>query len=396
MRILFLTSRHPYPPIGGDKLRVYNFLRYLSGVGHEIHLLSLTDQPVELTDKFPFGRVVFLSKKNSYLNSFRALFSRKPIQVGFYRSKMFQAALDAMLETSKYDLIFCHLLRTAEYVLDFKGVPKIVDLTDAISLNYARILEGLGKNLSFKTLLYSFEKERVLRYEGKIVDAFDRSILISSYDKNYLGQSFDVSKVEVIQNGVDLDYFSYHNGEYNANKIVFVGNMRTVPNSDAALYFGEEIFPIVKRAIPQAEFIIVGSEPTKKICALERQTDDIRVTGSVADVRPYMTSAAVSVAPMRYGAGVQNKILESMAVGTPVVSSSVGLEGISAIPGKEILVEDERERFAECVVNIMQDRDLRQSLSVGGRALIEEQYSWNNALQKLDGLLTTVVSARIS
>lgn len=390
MRILFLTSRHPFPPVGGDKLRAYNFLKYLLASGHEVHLFSLIDRAVQLKDTIPYQRVFFLSKTKSYLNCLRGLFSQKPLQVWYYRSTEVQRAIDTAIKGNGYDLIFCHLLRTAEYVRKATDIPKIIDLTDAISLNYTRVVQRFKKDISFKNFIYALEKERVLSYEREVIDSFNKSILVSQVDKEYLGQFFDVSRVEVIPNGVDLDYFSFHDGEYDRNRIIFFGCLRTVPNSDAACYFAKEIFPIVKKEVPKAKFFIVGAEPNRKIFNLAKKDKSIHITGFVDDIRPHLKSAAVSVAPLRYGAGIQNKILEAMAVGTPVVTTSIGLEGINATHEKDIMVGDSPEIFARRIVDLMKDSNLRKSISVSGRMLVEKHYSWGKILEKLNFLINNL------
>ncbi len=384
MKILFLTTRYPFPPVGGDKLRAYNFIKYLIARGHEVHLLSLTDQDVELNDSVQFEKVIFLSRARSYLNSFLGLFSRKPLQVWYFHSKRFQQEVDTLRKENNYDLIFCHLFRTAEYVRKVNNIPKILDLTDAISLSYSRISRQLSKNFSILNLIYTFEKKRVISYEGKILRSFTRSILASEYDKKYLSKFFDVSNIEIIENGVNTIYFPFYDGKYNKNQIVFIGNMRTAPNIDAVLYFNEKIFPLVKKEIPEAKFFIVGAEPPKKIYDLTKKDKNIHVTGFVRNIRSYLKSAAVSVAPMRYSAGVQNKILESMAVGTPVVSTTIGMEGIHATPDKNIVIEDSPEQFAAKIVDLIKNGKLRKSISIAGRALVERKYTWEEVLEKLN------------
>jgi len=387
MKILFLTSRYPFPPIGGDKLRAYHFIKHLAANGHEVHLLSLNDQQVQPSGLLKHEKIIFLSKEKSYFNSLRGIFSRKPLQVWYFRSTRLRDEIGRAVRDNSYDLIFCHLIRTAEYVRNVDTIPKIIDMTDAISLNYERISQRLKKDISFKNLIYLFEKKRVLRYEGEVIASFNKSILVSQVDRKYLGQFFNVSRVEVIPNGVDINYFSFSDGEYNPNQIVFSGNMRTIPNNDAAFYFAAEIFPLIKREVPEAQFLIVGDEPPKRILNLSKRNQDILVAGFVEDIRPYVGSSVVSVAPMRYGAGIQNKILESMAIGTPVVCSSIGLEGISANNEKEIIVEDSPDKFAKRVVNLMNDSNLRRSFSLAGRKLIENHYTWDKVLSKLDNII---------
>ncbi len=387
MKILFLTSRYPYPPIGGDKLRAYNIIKYLLSLGHEIHLYSLTDQPVQLSEMPHAQRVFHLPKVVSYLKSVRGLLSKKPLQVWFFHSRELENAVDLAIEKNGYDLIFCHLIRTAEYARNIKGLKRVIDLTDALSLSYSRISSKLSSDVTMKHFIFAFERDKVLAYEKGIIETFDKSIMISQKDKEYLGRYFDVSDVEIVPNGVNLEYFSFAEGDYEVDHMVFVGNMRTIPNCDAVMYFTREILPLIKKDIPGAKLTIVGTEPHKKVRNLAKQNDDIHVTGFVGDVRTYLQSASVSIAPMRYSAGIQNKILESMAIGTPVVTNSIGLEGIDADPGIEIFVEDSPEMFARRVVDLMKDDALRKSVSLAGRKLIEEKYSWGKVMEKLKQII---------
>jgi len=386
MKILFLTSRYPFPPVGGDKLRAYNIIRYLVDQGHSVDLLSLTHEDAKKAGFLKNEKLIRVKKHESYLSCLLGLVSQKPLQVWYYDSSAFNNEVRKAVAENKYDLIFCHLLRTAEYAKNIRGIPKIVDLTDAISLNYERVSKRLLHDLSVKNLMYSFEKKRVLSYEGEIISKFDSSILISDIDKNYLGKFFDVSNVKIIENGVDTEYFAFHGGEYDHNKIIFFGNMRYLPNSDAVINFAENIFPFIKKEIPAAKFVVAGSEPGKKVLELNKEKD-IHVTGFVDDLREHIRSATVSVAPMRYGAGMQNKILESMALGVPVVTSSLGFEGIRAEKDKDIIVEDQPEKFANKVVTLMKDEELRKSFSESGRFLVENHYTWKSALEKLGFLL---------
>ncbi|MBN1162991.1 MAG: TIGR03087 family PEP-CTERM/XrtA system glycosyltransferase [Candidatus Krumholzibacteriota bacterium] len=388
MRILFLTARLPFPPIGGDKLRAFNFIKYLAR-HHDVDLISFISDQDEIDNISEYSplvgqcHTVKLSKKRSYFNSFCGLFSSLPLQIKYYSSAKMQQVISRQLKTWEYDLIFVHLFRMAEFVKDYDQVPKLLDLTDALSLNYERS-EKFMRGASY--LLNFIEKKRVFRYESDIIEHFDKNIFVSPVDKNYFTHFDNHENVDVIPNGVDVNYFQYFNQPPDFNKLVFLGNMRTFPNADAVVYFVEKIMPLVRKEKPDISLYIVGSEPTRKVkkCIHKK---NIFVTGSVDDVRPYLQQAAVSVCPMRTGAGVKNKILESMAVGTPVVSTTRGAEGLETAPGENIVISDSAEQFAGEIIKLLENRVFHKKISLNGRKLVEERYTWNRALGKIDQMI---------
>ena len=386
MNILFLTSRLPFPPIGGDKLRVFKFLEFLSKENY-ITLFLFIDNKFQIPDievyKKYFSRIeiIYLPSYISYLNCIIGLFGKLPLQVYYYRSRRMRRLIEKEIEN--FDLIFVHLIRMAEYVKGFKMIPKILDLTDAISLNYQR---SIKYQKGLKYLISRIEKDRVLKYEIEIIKDFNRNFLVSETDKNYLNGYAETEDVEIIPNGVDLEYFSYNENNFDAKCIVFMGNMRTYPNNDTVKYFCDSIFPIVLRRYPDVKFYIVGANPTREVFALGKRKNVI-VTGEVDDIRPYIRRAVVSVCPLRVGSGILNKILESMALGTPVVTSTIGLEGIDAIPNEEILVSDNKYEFAEKIISLMENPDLRNRIALNGRKLIEEKYSDKIVMNKVKKVL---------
>ena len=392
MRILFLTPRLPFPPVGGDKLRVFNFIKHLSR-NHKIALISFIADPDEANYLIEYAsllervKTVLLSKEKSYSNACRGILSPKPFQIHYYYLKKMRQLIFQEIESGKYDLVFVHLIRMAEYVKDLRGVPRILDLTDAISLNYERSVRYRRDVFYLVNLI---EKEKVRRYETEIISHFEKNLLISSVDKNYLSRYTDNQNIEIVPNGVDIDYFQFYDGVFDLNRVVFLGNMRTFPNSDAVEYFCKEILPLIRKELPKVKFHIIGSEPSKVVRKLASEPEVV-VTGYVKDVRPFLRKAAVSVCPMRVGAGIQNKILESMAMGTPVVSTPEGVEGIEVNPGQEILVSNSSSDFAQKVTELIQNRALRRSISLNARRLVEKKYTWEITLNQLDHIITEVV-----
>jgi sugar transferase (PEP-CTERM/EpsH1 system associated) len=386
MNILFLTSRFPFPPIGADKLRVCKILDFLSKE-HSITLFLFIDKKFKDSEVNAYRKyfsrieIIYLPSYISYLNCIAGLFGKLPLQVYYYYSSRMKRLINK--EIKNFDLIFVHLIRMAEYVKDFNNIPKILDLEDAISLNYERSIK-YQKGMCY--LRNKIEKERVLKYETTIINNFDKSILVSEIDKSYLNKYADTNNVVIIPVGIDLEFFSYSNDNFDSECIVFLGNMRTFPNNDAVVYFYNEIFPLILKDIPNSKFYIVGANPTRMVSSLGKRKNVV-VTGQVSDVRPYLRRAVVSVCPMRTGAGIQNKILESMASGTPVITSSMGLEGIQAIPNEEIFVADDKYEFAEKTVNLIKDKELRNKLSLRGRKLVEMKYSNESIMEEFEKII---------
>jgi glycosyltransferase involved in cell wall biosynthesis len=289
------------------------------------------------------------------------------------------------LHEKKFDLLFVHLIRMAEYV---KEIPicKILYMADAQSLNYLR---GLNYRKGIWSIINKIEMARVQSYEQVIWRYFDKTLVVSPVDLQYLKKLDNEMIVDLLPNGVDIEKYKFKLSNHSNKKICFIGNMRTFPNTDAAIYFCKEILPLIKKRIPEIEFYIVGIEPSKQV----RQLSNIKnvfVTGKVENISEYVHTLSVSVAPMRVGAGVQNKILESMALGTPVVTTSIGLEGIEATPDKEILVADSPIEFAEKVIELIENKPLRKNISINAREFIEAKYTWDKVLKKLDRIIEEI------
>jgi len=391
LRILFLTSRFPFPPIGGDKLRVYHFLKHLSQ-RHEIDLFSLMARPDESAVTSGYGerikktRTVLIPRAFSYINCFVGIFTGGPLQNHYFKSKRARKVLESLLVERGYNLLFVHLIRMADYVKHIENIPKVIDLTDALSLNYER---ARPYQKGIFSLINIVEQKRVLQYESEVMKHFDRGFLISKYDRDFMSSYTDVSKIYVIPNGVDCSFFDFRTEEHIANSIVFLGNLRTFPNTDAAVHFVHNILPSIKDKVPGVKFTIVGLEPSRRVRKLIGSSD-ITIANAVPDVRPYLARSTVSVCPLRAGAGVQNKILESMALGTPVVTTSIGLQGIDAVPERDLLVADDPRRFAENVIRLIRNKAFRNRLARNGRKLIQERYSWEKSLSPLDEVIESV------
>lgn len=391
MKILYLSLRFPYPPFSGDKLRTFNVLKNLSE-RHSIHFISFALSPSDknFTDKIAKYcdkvEVVNFSNLRAYINCLLYSSFSEPFQVNYWHSGEMQRKIDEAIDKNDFDLIHVQFFRMAQYVTKYKNIPKLLDSCDSYALNLGRRVK-LDKGLSWPLLV--IETNRVKVYEVEIAKHFDSVTMVSPLDMNCLRSVDPNIPLSVVPMGVDLDYYQPNDEEYEPN-LLFTGTIKYFPNRDAILYFYNEIFPIIKNAVPDVKFYVVGNLPPKNIIKLEAN-GDIIVTGRVEDVRPYFHKSAVFVCPLRSGSGMQAKILESMAMGVPVVTSSMGIQALEASVGKDILVADDPKKFAESVINLLKDKDLRNNISNNGRKLVEEKYGWKSIVDRFNKIYEKIV-----
>lgn len=377
-RLLILTPRFPYPVVGGDRLRIYQVCKALAE-RFSLTLLSLCETDAEMTMPLPadgvFDRVerVFLSRLRSYLNTLLALGTKTPLQVAYYHCPAFAKMVDRLMP--EHDGVLSHLIRCAEYVKR-ADKPRILEMTDAISLNYERVrqLKDAG---GLRAQIYRLESRRLLTYERRIVDAFDMSVVVSETDKVHLVGAKH-GKVMVCSNGVALEHLPYRERHHSQPVIVYIGNMASVQNMDACLYFARDVMPLVTQRV-HATFRVVGRISDGDAARL-RAYPNVEVTGSVENVAAAVEDARLGVCPVRLAAGVQNKILEYMALGLPVVTSTIGLEGFEAQPQKDLLVADTPEENAEVINRIWDNEEVKRQLAVNGCAYVNAHHQWTSRL----------------
>jgi glycosyltransferase involved in cell wall biosynthesis len=258
------------------------------------------------------------------------------------------------------------------------------DLHDCSTLLYKRTARHERRWRS-KLALY-LEMRSIARWEGSLAERFRVIITNSSVDEGALRDLMPDGHIVTIPNGVDCEYFASAQDAHGSRRIVFTGVMNYGPNADAARYCAEEIFPAVRAKVPDAEFWVVGADPDAEVRSLGER-EGVHVTGRVADIRPHLQAAAVSVCPVRYGAGIKNKILAAMAMGKPVVSTSVGLEGVEARPGVDVLKADTPQEFADGIASVLTSESLARRLGESGYRLVKERYSWPARAESLERTL---------
>ena len=374
MKILFITSRIPYPLFRGDKLRVYNLIRNLSK-SNEIILLTFVENKSEYELQNELAKyctrieLIYLPVWKSVINSVLGFFSKLPIQVKYYNSKKMNTLVQNVIQEEKPDLIHTHLIRMAPYTFDIDRQKKVIDLTDAVSL-YLKRFQKLTKN-PFLKLFLLIEKNRMYKYE-KIIQKYDRAFVCSEIDKEYLLSRNPKLKINLVYNGIELENYKTKKHIKRLNSIIFTGNMSYYPNSDAVEYFVKEIFPQILLKVPSAKFYIVGQNPSSKIIKMKSQ--NIIVTGFVKDICSEYLKSDIAVSPIRYGAGTLTKILESTSLGIPVIATPIGSLGLNLQHNKEILIANSKEEFADYVVKLLNSKKERERIGNNGKKKVRDLY----------------------
>lgn len=395
MKILFLANRVPYPPYRGDKLKIFNLARRLQGK-HELHLLTFAQNEEDLGYKAELEKIfkevyfVYLPKWRSAMNCLAAAWDSKPLQVLYFQSAALQFQLNSMLQQHTYDAVHVQHLRMSPYLAQRKDIARILDLPDAFSLYWERrktVKRGL-----LTTIFENIEQGRVLKYE-KILEEYDMALTCSAEDLAYLERTHKTGNLRLLPNGVDLKTFTSGGHDYTHNHtILFTGNMDYAPNVDAVTYFADAILPLIRAQHPAVKFVIAGQRPVPKV--LELANDYITVTGFVKDLAAMYNSASVVVAPLRFGAGTQNKVLEAMAMGVPVVCSHIGFGGLGIASGEGAVMQTEPAAFAGSVSDILSSEARRRSIGEAGMQVIRTRFDWNIVAGMLEGYLAEVAAMK--
>jgi sugar transferase (PEP-CTERM/EpsH1 system associated) len=391
MKILYLAHRIPYPPNKGDKIRSFNEIKYLSK-NNDIDLICLADEKKDMAYSRELEKicgkvsVFFLEKKTALLRGFLFLLKNRPISVGYFYLSTFQKTFDKWIEESDYDAVLCFCSPMAEYLFRSQYKKKLEDFV--LALDFCDLdsdkWSQYSKNSSFiKREIYKKESKLLFEYEKKVNKLFDHSFFVSSPEAELFKSKFPSFKnVQSIPNGVDYEFFSFDEKREDVflrkNKLspvmVFTGAMDYYANIDGVVWFAKEIFPIIKEKYPDSIFCIAGSNPSKEVLELEK-IKGVVVTGFVEDIRPYYQYADISVIPLRIARGLQNKVLEAMSMGKAVVSTSKALEGINAST-KEVFNADYEDEFAEKIIELFENRALREKTGKNARNFVENKFSW--------------------
>lgn len=362
---------------------------------HELHLLTFAQNDEDFSYKGELEKVfsqvhlVSLPKWKSAINCLSAFWDATPLQVLYFRSAEMNAKLASLLESNQYDAVHVQHLRMSPYFKGYNSIPRILDMPDAFSLYWKR--RKRAQQNPFLKIFETLEYNRVLRYEKEIMPLYQMSLVCSQEDLEYLQKEQGIKNVQLLPNGVDLDVFKAKDHDYSHNHtILFTGNMDYAPNVDAVLYFVEELLPSIRKQYPQTKFVIAGQRPIKKVQQLAN--DHIEVTGFVEDIAAMYDSASVVVAPLRFGAGTQNKVLEAMAMGIPVICSNIGFKGLGIESGEGAIMETEPERFTKAVLSLLESETKRREVGQKGKEVILGRFGWDAIAKQLEQYFRDVKS----
>ena len=395
MQILFLSQWFPYPPDNGSKIRIFNLLRGLAA-RHEVTLASFApDYPPDsaLEEMLSICREVHVVPWQPFdPHSLRALlgfFSDKPRYVIDTYSAEMKAKIESLLARKNYNLVIASQMGLAGYANSFKGVPALLEEVEQGS--FYQQVAGRPASLGRLRAELTWLKQR--RYTRGLVRHFKSATVVSQPERDLLQQvAPGFRSIEVIPNCISLaDYADCHE-EPCPGSLIFTGSLRYTPNYEAMRWFLGEVFPRITAALPGTSLAITGDTANRPLPAAE----GVVLTGLVPDVRPLVASAWVSLAPLLTGGGTRLKILEAMALKTPVVATSKGAEGLEAQPGRHLLIADTAEQFAQAVIRLLNDPALRQELTGQAYSLVRQKYDWANVMPKFIRLVESSATAERS
>lgn len=392
MRILFLSRWYPYPPDNGSKIRIFNLIKYLSTV-NEVDLISFTEEKLSAERISAMERlcrrvntVPYQPFRGSSLKSMLGYFSMNPRSTLDTFSPEMKWQVDQAVELHGYDVVIASQIDMATYSGHLRGVAKIFEEIE---------LTNLYEQPHQQTRLYKRTMKKLTwwkyaRYARGLIGAHDCCTVVSEIEKKRVQEiAPGYQEVYLIPNGVDLDHYQGEFGLPEANRLIYSGALTYSANFDAVSFFLQEIFPIILEKQPQIKLYITGKVDGALLERLPKM-DQVVFTGYVEDIRPWIAQSWASIVPLRVGGGTRIKILESLALGTPVVTTSKGVEGLNLKPGRDLLVADAPKSFAAEVLQLMQDRSMRQALAKAGRAAIERQYDWKGIGRQYHRLLEKV------
>ena len=389
MNILYLCHRFPYPPKRGGKIRPFNMIRHLSAKGHQVTVCSLARSAEEANDAqgiAPYCAGFEIGHVHEWVQVARMVLRlpvTTPSSMGFFYSPELARHVDRLLGSKKWDLIFVHCSSVAQYVEHVRDIPKILDFGDMDSQKWFEYANYKPFPLS---LGYRLEGAKMLAAEKRLARRFDLCTATTRAEWETLKDYGTGADTDWFPNGVDAAFFCPVDESYDADTISFIGRMDYYPNQECMARFCEQTWPLLRSQRPTMQLLIVGADPSP---AMRKLGDwpGVTVTGSVPDVRPYIRGSALMVAPLNIARGTQNKILEAMAMGVPVVTSSIAAGGVDADAQAHLLVADTPPDCAQAIMRIVDNPLERARLAVAGRQRMLSHHAWPRSMERLDGII---------
>lgn len=393
MRVLYVCHRFPFPPKRGGKIRPFNMIRHFTAQGHEVTVASLvrSDEEAKAGEGLAQHCKKYLMERVHNPLAMARMVARLPTggpsSMGFFYSPKLKARIARELHETSYDLIFVHCSSVAQYVEHAAGIPKIMDFGDMDSQKW--ISYGPMKPFPF-SLGYYLEGLKMQLAEVEIARKFDTCTTTTKAELATLEGLGSGARTAWFPNGVDAEAFKPTTEPYDPNTVCFVGRMDYFPNQQGMLWFCRDVWPRLREEHAELKLLIVGADPSREIQALAR-LPGVTVTGSVPEVQPYVQRAALTVAPLFIARGTQNKILESLSMGVPVVSSTLAAGGVDAVPEEHILTADRPELWVSQVLRLVRDPAERRRFAEAGRARMLSNHTWASSMARLDGIVDRTV-----
>ncbi len=379
MKLLFLTSRFPYPLEKGDKLRAYYFIKHLSQK-HDIYLFAVNDKvpdSMDMNQLFPFCKAIHVEEISTFQSvkqMLNGVIGHLPFQVAYFTNNSVKKKLVEFVNTHQPDKVFCHLIRMAEYA-DVLPTNGILDYMDAFSKGIERLADH---SVWWKRLPLKLEEQRLRKYEALVFDRFAQQLIISTQDREFINHPKRES-INVIPNGVEFDYYFSQTAEKKYH-LLFVGHMAYPPNIEAAIYAAKRIMPIVHQQNSAITFLIAGARPTKQVKRLE--TNKIIVSGWVDDIRNVFAASQIMIAPMLISIGLQNKILQAMAMKIPCVISKLANNAIGA-PFDCVCVAEHPDQYAEHILFLINNPAQASQMADKAYDFVKQNFEWQSNVEKI-------------
>ena len=409
MKVLWVSQNVPFPPKSGVLLRNYNLIRLASHFAR-VDLVAIakknampesySDMAVPELRKFCASvQVVRLpaeeSRSRLYLTLLQSLFTRTPFTVNWANAGSLRQVLRQAISGGDYDLVYLDSISLADYRHLVSSPARVLNHHNVESQLFDRRVAH--ERNALKRRYIELEARKLGRYEATVVDEFDVNLAVSSLDASRLKESCPAARVELVPNGVDIEYFRpSHGPSAEPAHLIMVSGMNWYPNLDAVLYMVETIWPILTRAIPEVRLTVVGARPPRRVTDMAARDPRITVTGFVDDIRPYMDRAQVYVCPMRDGGGTRLKVLDALSMAKPIVATMMALEGIGVTPEQDVLVADAPEAFVVQIRRLIDDAALRERLAGNGRTFVEKHFSWPVIGEQLEHAFRAAVAHRRS
>jgi len=397
MKVLFLSSWFPYPPDNGSRIRIFNLIKQLSKE-HDITLLSFSRDGEVTEDRLQAMqhycstvRAIPLAPfRSSSFRSILGLFSSRPRSFVDTYSQRMQGLVEQAGREGDFSVVIASEIATAPYAVTLEGLPRILEGVELATLREQYTSQSrVGRRLRYGLMWW-----KTRRFTAHLLRQFDGCTVVSQQERaNVLSIAPNCRRVVVMPNGVDLDWYKGDFGAPEPGTLVFPGALTYSANFDAIAFFLHQVFPLIKARRPEIILRITGKTNGVPVDRLPLD-ESVVLTGYLDDVRPTVAQSWACVVPLRVGGGTRLKVLEAMALGTPVVSTSKGAEGLEAMHGKDILIADTPAEFADAVLRVLDDRALRARLATNGRKLVESRYGWEGIGEKLDQLLRKVAKER--